>query len=72
MRLNVRVQPGSSVNKYLKLADGSLKVWLVKRPRAGEANKALVEFLAEIFDTAKSRIRIIKGEKARDKIVEIL
>jgi len=40
-------------------------------PTKGRANKRLIEILAEYFGVKKSRIRIISGEKSREKIVEI-
>jgi len=41
------------------------------KPVNGEANKALIKTLSGHFDVAKSFIRIVKGEKSRNKIVEI-
>jgi uncharacterized protein YggU (UPF0235/DUF167 family) len=35
MKIQVRVQPGASLNKQQKMPDGSLKVWLTKRPHDG-------------------------------------
>jgi len=72
MRLSVRVQPGASSNKQSKMADGTLKVWLVARAHDGEANEALIEFLSESFNVAKSRIKIIKGLTSKNKVIEIL
>ena len=40
-------------------------------PTKGKANKRLIEILAKYFGVRKSRIRIISGEKSREKIVEI-
>ena len=37
----------------------------------GKANRALIEVLAEYFKVKKRDIRIIRGEKSREKIVEI-
>jgi uncharacterized protein (TIGR00251 family) len=47
------------------------KVYLTAPPVEGKANKLLVELLSRHFNLRKSQIRIIKGEKARDKIVRI-
>ena len=54
------------------MPQGTLKVWLTANAHNGEANKALIEYLSESFDVAKSRIRIIKGLTSKNKIVEIL
>jgi uncharacterized protein YggU (UPF0235/DUF167 family) len=72
VRINIRVVAGASLNKEEMMPDGSLKVWLRQRPHDGQANEALIEFLAERFDAARSRIRIIKGATSRNKVVEIL
>ncbi|MBI4477584.1 MAG: DUF167 domain-containing protein, partial [Acidobacteria bacterium] len=40
-------------------------------PVEGAANEALVEFLSELFNLPQRNIRLISGERARDKIVEI-
>ena len=37
----------------------------------GRANKKLVEILAEYYGTKKYSIKIVLGEKQRDKIIEI-
>jgi len=71
MKLSVRVQPGASSSKQSKMADGTLKVWLSARAHDGEANDALIEFLSENFNVAKSRIKIVKGLKSKNKLIEI-
>lgn len=70
MRLTVRVQPNAKQNKIVE-ETGRFKVFLTAPPVEGKANAALIEFLAEHFKTRRSRIRIIKGERSRDKVVEI-
>lgn len=40
-------------------------------PIKGKANKRLIEILADHFGVKKSRIRIIKGEKSKRKLIEI-
>jgi len=47
------------------------KVYLSAPAVEGKANKALIEFLSEYFKTRRNKISIIRGEKSRDKIVEI-
>jgi len=70
MRLNIRVIPNAKQNKLVEEA-GRIKIYLNSPPVEGKANKALVEFLAEHYNTKRSRIKIISGEKSRNKIVEI-
>ncbi len=70
MRLELKVVPHAKRNKLVEEA-GRYKVYLTAPAVEGKANAALVEFLAEHFQTKRSRIRIIRGEKSRTKIVEI-
>lgn len=46
------------------------KVYLTAPPVDGKANRLLIKVLARYFDCKKSKLRIIKGEKARDKLIE--
>lgn len=71
MIYNVRVQARSSREEMIRNADGSLKAYLTVPPVEGKANEALRGLLAEEFCIAKSRVRIIRGESSKDKVVEI-
>ena len=71
MFISVSVVPRSSKNEIRQLVDGSLKIKLTVAPVEGKANEALIELLSEYFGVAKSRVRIVKGEKGRKKIIEI-
>lgn len=68
--ISLKVLPRSSKNELVKLSDGSYKVKLTAAPVDGEANKKLLEFLAKEFGVAKSNIRIVKGEKSRNKVIQ--
>jgi uncharacterized protein (TIGR00251 family) len=70
MRINVRVAPNARQNKVV-VEEERIKVYLTAPPVEGKANKALIEFLAEHFGVKKKQIRIVRGEKSRDKLVEI-
>ncbi|OGH86333.1 MAG: YggU family protein [Candidatus Magasanikbacteria bacterium RIFOXYC12_FULL_33_11] len=71
MRLNIKVIPKSSLNKIIKLSDTELKVKLTSPPVDGEANKKLIEILSKEYKVAKSKIKIVKGETSKNKVVEI-
>ena len=49
-----------------------MKVYLTAPAVEGKANKALIEFLSEHFGVKKRDIKILLGEKSRNKVVEIL
>src|SRR4051794_29233449 len=71
IRLAVRVQPRASRNKVLGVMGDRLKVQLTAPPVEGAANAACQAFLAEIFNVSKAAVRLIGGEKSRDKLWEI-
>ena len=71
MLINIKVIPRSKSNSIEKDGDGNYKVKLNAPPVEGKANAALIKFLAEYFKIKKSQIKIIGGEKSRNKIVEI-
>ena len=70
MKLKVRVIPRAKKERIEKEKDG-LKVYLTEPASEGKANKKLVEILADHFHTKKYNITIVKGQKQRDKIIEI-
>lgn len=70
-RLNVRVIPNASRDEIVGEADGILKIKLRAVPEGGRANKALCALLAKRHDCRARDIRIVSGEKSRNKVVEI-
>jgi len=70
MKINVRVTPKAKQNKVVVEAD-RLKVYLTAPPVEGKANQALIDLLAEYYGVRRSQIRIITGQKGRDKVVEV-
>ena len=71
--ITVKVIPRSSRNEIAGIQeDGTIKIRLTAAPVEGQANKALVEFLAEVLDIAKSKIEIIGGLSGRIKLITIL
>lgn len=71
--LAIRVQPRAKRNEIAGiLDDGTIKIRLIAPPVDGKANKALIEFLADIFQVASSKIEIVAGHTGRNKLVSIL
>ena len=71
MRINVRVIPRARQNKVVAESD-RLKVYLTAPPVEDKANEALIEVLAEHFNVKRSQVKIVRGKKGRDKVVEII
>ena len=53
------------------LPDGTWKVKIAAAPEKGKANRELIEFLAEHFGVAKSRVRIMSGETSQLKRIHV-
>lgn len=70
MILNVRVTPKASRN-LIKEEEGNLKAYLSRPAQDGQANAQLIELLSEYLKVKKYQIKIIRGHKSRDKVVEI-
>lgn len=70
MIFNVRVQPRASRN-LVKQDHGILKVYLTKPAQEGLANAQLIELMSGHLKVKKCRIKIIKGQNSRNKLVEI-
>ena len=71
IRMGVQVQPRASRNQIIGEQDGCLKVKLTAPPVEGEANQALVIFLARLLAIPKKNIKLLKGETSRHKLIEI-
>jgi len=70
MIINIRVIPKSS-RKLVRQEGDWVKVYLTRPAQDGLANTQLIELLAEYLGVKKYRIKIIKGEKTRCKLIEV-
>ena len=71
MRLPIKVSPRASKNELLHLSDGSLKARIKAPPVDGKANEVLIELLSKKYGVPKSRIKILRGQFGKNKLVEI-
>ncbi len=71
MTFSLRVIPKASRN-LVKVEGNLLKVYLTKPAREGLANEQLLKLLAEHFQVKKYCLRIIQGQKSRNKVVELI
>lgn len=71
-RLKVKAQPNASKSEFIGFyGTEAVKIRIAAPANDGEANLALIEFLAEIFSLPKSHVVLLKGGTARHKLVEI-
>lgn len=64
--IEIKVVPNARRNEF-----NNGKVYLTAPAVEGKANRALIEFLAEHFGVKKKQVKIIKGERSRNKVVQI-
>lgn len=69
--LEVLVQPRASRTRVLGVHDGRLKIALAAPPVDGEANQALVEFLAGALGVRRAEVTLLRGETGRRKTVRV-
>jgi uncharacterized protein YggU (UPF0235/DUF167 family) len=48
------------------------KVSVKAAPVSGQANEAIIKILAEYFDVAPARVRLVLGQSNKQKVFEIL
>lgn len=71
VRLDLVVQPRASRTAFGSLLGERRKLAVAAPPVDGEANAAIVKFLAKFFGVAKSAVQILQGETGRLKTVSI-
>jgi len=68
---SVKVIPNSKKAK-IEEDSNNLKVHVTSPASESRANRELIEILSKHFNTKKSNIKILRGTKSRDKLVEIV
>jgi uncharacterized protein (TIGR00251 family) len=69
--LTVHVQPGAKRTEAAGLHGDALKIRLAAPPVDGQANEALIAFLAEAFGVPKRQVELISGHASRSKRVRV-
>lgn len=71
MILRLWVQPRARKNRLGERVEEEWKLYLAAPPVEGKANEACRDFLARGLGIARSRIRLLAGEKSRHKVLEL-
>ena len=69
--LELLVQPRASRTRVIGEHDGRLKIQLAAPPVDGEANAALLAFLADALGLKRAEVTLLAGETGRRKRVRI-
>lgn len=72
MKYTVKVKAGSSREEVFEVSENELLVSVHARAHDGEANEAVRKIIAKYFGVAKSCVEILRGEKSKIKIVEVI
>ncbi len=71
MVISVRVHPAARKARIEKIGPMDYKVHVLAPPEKGQANREVRTALASHFEIPTSRIRILRGEKSRLKLVDL-
>jgi uncharacterized protein YggU (UPF0235/DUF167 family) len=71
MKLEVKVKTGKRETRVTKKDFARYEVWVKARPVKGAANKELIEVLADYFSVKPSSLRIVRGFKITNKVIEL-
>jgi uncharacterized protein (TIGR00251 family) len=69
--LEIHLQPGAKRNEVAGFRDGVLYVKVTALPQKGQANRALLELMAQTLGVPKSALAVIRGYTNRNKVVGI-
>jgi uncharacterized protein (TIGR00251 family) len=66
------VVPNAKKTEFAGYREGELVLRLNAPAIEGKANKAAIEFVSRFFDVPRSAVFLIKGERSRHKIFQIV
>lgn len=69
--LTLHIQPGAKKTEVAGVHGDALKIRLAAPPVDGKANAALIAFVADRLDVAKSAVTLKSGQTSRRKVLEV-
>jgi uncharacterized protein (TIGR00251 family) len=72
MIIKVRVIPNSKRSEVISRVGSILRVKVIAPAVDGKANEELCDFLADFFDVKRSMVFLRKGERGREKTIEVI
>lgn len=67
----VRLRPRGGGDEIIGMRDGVVQARVSAAPVDGRANRALRKLIADRAGVAPSKVRVVRGERSRDKLVAI-
>jgi len=71
MIIRIRVQPRAKRNSLAGRLEDEWKLQIMAPAHEGKANQACIEFFARGLGIARSRVKLISGEKSRHKVLAL-
>lgn len=70
-RIRAKIVTKAGKNEIIKEPSGAWKIWVSCPPTKGKANERVINLVAKEFNTAKTNIKIIKGLRGANKIIDV-
>jgi len=71
LRIAVRIQPRAGADRVCGVQGGRLKIRIAAAPVDEAANERLRRFIAGLFDVPQGSVRLLQGNRSRDKLLAI-
>ena len=57
---------------FIEIKGDRIEVGVMTKPIKGEANVEIIKKIAKHFGTSRFNVRIVAGEKSKEKVVEVM
>jgi uncharacterized protein len=57
--------------EYIEVKGDKIEIGVMSRPQRGKANSEVIKKIAKHFGVSSSNVRLVSGEKSRNKIIEV-
>jgi uncharacterized protein (TIGR00251 family) len=71
IRLRLRVAPGAARSSVVGPHGDAWNVRVASAPERGKANQAVLELLSDALQVPRTRLTLVTGHAARDKVVAV-
>ena len=69
--LHIFLQPRASQNEWAGRHNGRIRLRVTVAPVDNQANRECVKFISKSLNTAKTNVKVVRGQTSRFKTVEI-
>lgn len=69
VRLSILAKPNAKQTKLIAMDDKALHIAVHAKPHKGEANQALIAYLAKLLKTPKTQLTLQRGEASKHKVI---